>query len=392
MNSAMRQHPHVDEPGWANRPEPSWGGDEFPELWASPPPWTTPKPWASAVLLQEKADASDVRPYADTTRPEKRTRTQLRAISRDKHRARHDLALRIAEPYDGVLTRQMLIKSGVTAGQTLVEVNRGAWHPIGCHTLSVIGPQVGPRAWLWWALWESTRQSVLDGPTALIAGGLTGWTESVMHLSVPNNVPVRDLPGVRHHRGRDIGPSVGTLRRTPPMTATIRAAQWAITDRAAATLVAMAVQQRLVRPEELLKAWDAVGYSHRRDTLDGIIADVCQGAQSLAEIDFARLCRERGLPEPSRQVVRNESGGRVYLDVYWEEFGVHVEINGAQHYQGTARIDDALRGNAIAISSADVISLQVPVSALYACRELFLDQVERALAEGRRRTALRQAG
>ncbi len=361
-----------DEPDWDGLPDPPWPSDDD---FAPPPP----------------PDAAGVRRFTVKQGGGGLSRQELRAAQLAKHQERQVVATRIASRYDGVLTRQMLVAVGISQGQINVELSRGAWHRIGCHTISVVGPEVNERARLWWAIWESTRSSVLDGVTALIAAGLTGWTEPVLHVSVPNNVPVRDLPGVRHHRSRAVGRFIDGLRRTPPVTATIRAAQWAPTDRSAATIVAMSVQQRLVRPDDLLKEWDAVGYSHRREALDGIIKDVCDGAQSLGEIDFARKCRARGIPEPSRQVLRNDGRGHVYLDVYWDDCDVHVEINGAQHYQGTARIDDALRSNALAIGRADVISLDVPVLALIACEEVVMAQVEAARAEGLRRRALREA-
>lgn len=316
------------------------------------------------------------------------TRHELRLALAAKRASRQALALRLAEPHDGVVTRQMLVKAGLSPGEILGEVTRGAWRQIGCHTL-LIADERTPRAQLWWALWESTRSSVLDGVTSLIAGGLQHWTEPVLHVSVPNNVPVRDLPGVRHHRGREIGPFIDGLRRTPPVTALLRAARWARSDRAAATIVAMTVQQKMVRPDDLLKAWDAVGYTERRQALDGIIRSVCDGAQSLGELDFAKLCREYDVPEPSRQVAQADVRGVVYLDVYWDDCDVHVEINGDQHYQGTARIDDALRSNALAIKRANVISLQVPLISLAATPGLVMEQILLARAEGLLRRAQR---
>ena len=54
---------------------------------------------------------------------------------------------------------------------------------------------------------------------------------------------------------------------------------------------------------------------------------VCKAS---GKFDFARLCRSRGLPEPSRQVVRQTPGGRIYLDVAWDGYDLVVEIDGAR--------------------------------------------------------------
>ena len=160
--------------------------------------------------------------------------------------------------------------------------------------------------------------------------------------------------------------------------AAIRAAQWAGSDRQAATLIAMTIQQRLATPDALLAAWGAIRRSPRRGLLGAVIADVCDGAHSLNELDFARLCRRAGLPAPQRQVVRAGKHGRVYLDAWWEE-GVHVEIQGAHHFSGTAGIDDALRVNDLGLRYRSSISLQIPVVGLRVCPERFLAQIADAL-------------
>lgn len=297
------------------------------------------------------------------------------------------MARQLAEPYDGVLTRRMLLDVGVTREQIRAEVEAGAWHKVGWHTLSVTGPVPTGRALWWTALWESGGAAVLDGVTSLLASGLTGWTEELIHISVPHASKVRRRDGVRHHHPRVLGPTMaGGVPRTRPEVATVRAAIWATTPRQAATIVAMAVQQRLVRAEALLARWREVGHVARRGLLDAVIGDVCDGAHSLGELDFARLCREAGLPAPERQAMRIGEGGRVYLDVWWDSVGVHVEIQGAQHYEGLAMVDDALRQNALALGGVRV-SLQVPVLGLRLRPQDFLGQVARALDDGRRRVA-----
>lgn len=321
-----------------------------------------------------------------TWRPPKgTTRAERAKASRREQSRRHRIAREVAEGHAGVATRTMLLGAGLTRGQIQVEVDRGVWVAVGRHTISVAaGDQPSDEALWWRALWESGERSVLDGPSALMAAGLTGWTESAIHITVPNRAKVRPLPGVVHHRIREIGPVVpGGLRRTRPEVAVVRAAQWAKNDRAAATIVAMSVQQGRVRPERLLERWLGVDRAARRRVLDGVIRDVCDGAHSLSELDFARLCRRRGLPEPSRQVIRSGRNGRVYLDVYWDDLCVHVEIHGAQHMQGTAGIEDALRLNDLGLGERSLVSLQIPVLGLRTRPDDFLDQVERALHEAR---------
>ncbi|MGB3761938.1 MAG: hypothetical protein WA966_01870, partial [Ornithinimicrobium sp.] len=224
--------------------------------------------------------------------------------------------------------------------------------------------------------------AVLDGVSALHASGLTGWTEPYIHMTVPSGHRAHRLPGVRLHRLDEAGPVVRRgLRRTVPEVAAIRAAHWAASDRAAATLLAMTMQQRLTQPERLIDAWAAVQRSPRRSLLDQVVRDVCRGAESLGELDFARLCRRRGIPEPSRQVLKRGRRGRIYLDVAWEDLGVHVEIDGAQHSQGLNAVDDAVRHNDLAVHGT--VNLRIPVLGLRLTPEIFLDQVALALDQAR---------
>ena len=103
---------------------------------------------------------------------------------------------------------------------------------------------------------------------------------------------------------------------------------------------------------------------------------MCDGAHSLGELDFAALCRRAGLPPPSRQEVRTGPGGRIYLDVAWEDIGLVVEIDGGHHALALNPVDDALRQNEVTLSSELV--LRIPVLGLRLTPGAFMAQVVRA--------------
>ena len=227
-------------------------------------------------------------------------------------------------------------------------------------------------------MWESGSGACLDGVTALQAAGLTGFESPTIHVTVPRQSAPHRLIGVRLHRRRDLGRLAGAgMPRTPPEWATIHAAQWAATDRQAALVVCLAVQQRLVAPARLLDAWATVRRSPRRALLASVIVDVCAGAHSLGELDFAFWCRRYGLPEPTRQSVRTGPSGRVYLDVWWEAHRLVVEIDGAQHVSGLGPVEDALRANEVVL--ADDRVLRLPLLGLRLYPDAFMSQVARAL-------------
>jgi hypothetical protein len=304
----------------------------------------------------------------------------MTSASRRQSRAR--LAVAAAAPHGGVALRRQLLAEGITSDEIRSEVRAGRWTRLGRHTIAVSTQEpVGaadPAARLWWAVWESGSGAALDGVSALVAAGLTGWTERAVHVSVPHGRRVHALPGVVLHRPRPWHrPCTAGLPRVPVPVALVRAAHWASSDRQAATLIAMTVQQRLVSTDRLLAHWTTVRRSTRRQLVDQVVRDVCDGAHSLSELDFAALCRRRGLPEPSRKVVVHGQGGRAYLDVWWDAFGVHVEIDGVQHTWGLAPVSDALRQNAVAVDGG--VTLRIPVLGLRVAPEAFLDQVEATL-------------
>ena len=111
-----------------------------------------------------------------------------------------------------------------------------------------------------------------------------------------------------------------------------------------------------------------------------MIVDLVGGARSLGELDFARECRRRGLPEPSKQVLRRGRGNRYYLDVYWAEYGVVVEIDGIQHAWAENVVADAVRHNEVALNR-DIV-LRLPLLGLRVEPETFFDQVAAALRRG----------
>jgi hypothetical protein len=253
------------------------------------------------------------------------------------------------------------------------EVAAGRWSLGGRHTVVVGTFWLENEALLWRAVWESGSGAVLDGVAALCASGLKGFTAERVDVSVPANNRSHRVEGVRLHRRRDVGPVINVgPPRVRPEVATIRAALWARSDRQAALIVCLVVQQRLVPPERLLSAWQLVKRK-QRPLIGLVIRDVCDGANSLGELDFARLCRGYGLPEPSRQVVRTLPGGRVYLDVAWEEIGLVVEIDGGHHALALSPVDDALRQNSVVLSGDRV--LRIPVLGLRLAPDAFMRQV-----------------
>jgi hypothetical protein len=72
------------------------------------------------------------------------------------------------------------------------------------------------------------------------------------------------------------------------------AAQWAESDQRAAAVVVAAFQQRLVSLPEVLEAAARQSKARRRALVLDVAHDAGDGAHSLPEVEFVRLCRRAG--------------------------------------------------------------------------------------------------
>ena len=288
--------------------------------------------------------------------------------------------------HDGVLSRAELRDHGWDRDAVARQVAADRWVCHGRQTVALHTSKLGEEAGRWRAVWEAgERVAALDGVSALHAAGMTGFTDDQVHVSVKHTHTVEDIDGVRVHKViRRVAGELELLGipRTKPAVAAVRAAHWALSDRQAALLLVMPVQQRLVTGGQLVAATQRVRGRTRRRLIPQLARDIADGAQSLGELDFASLCRLRGLPEPSRQVVRRGPQGRVYLDVRWDEADLVIEIDGAQHLWGLAATDDQFRQNSVVLRGDRV--LRMTLVGLRLSPDAFMDQVCEAHARFRR--------
>lgn len=246
---------------------------------------------------------------------------------------------------------------------------------------------ISEREWLWIAVLGAGPQAVLGGLTAARLDGLTGFDERATHLLLPACRQVRtSLPGVVVHRSRVLGPDDVHPALLPPRTRLARslldAAAWSGSGNGARAVLAAGVQQRLVRADQLTLALERFPRLPRRALIAATLTDIAGGAEALSELDFARLARRYGLPAPDRQVMRRDGDGRRrWLDAYWAEAHLVVEVDGLWHMEATAWWADMRRDNDLTISGLRV--LRFPAFAVRDQPEVVAAQIRAALSRAR---------
>jgi very-short-patch-repair endonuclease len=250
-------------------------------------------------------------------------------------------------------------------------------------------PKLEPQQHIWVAVLTCGRGAVLAGLAAARTGGLRVTSR---RLTIDVLVPARrharprpvllttDMPGIRVHRCQTL--SAEQILRNPTHTAMPRsvvdAAQWSLNDREAQLIAVSACQQRLVTPEEILQALENQPRARRRQLVRQTAMDAMGGATALSEIDFANLCRRHGLPTPDKQVRRKDASGRNrYLDAYWHEAKLHVEIDGSHHMEARHWSADMLRQNEVWLEGDRV--LRFPAFLVRTDPLTVMDQLRRAL-------------
>lgn len=241
---------------------------------------------------------------------------------------------------------------------------------------------------LWIAVLAAGPRSVLGGLTAAQADGLAGFEERAIHLVVPASCQVRvTAPRLVAHRSRVLTTADVHPLRVPPRTRIARslldAAAWARTDSAARAILAAGVQQGLTRPDQIAAQLGRFPTIRRHALIATTLADIRGGAQALSELDFCRLTRRYRLPEPDRQAIRRDQAGRRrWLDAYWDQARLVVEVDGLWHMEATAWWADMRRENDLTLSGLRV--LRFPAFAVRDDPASVVAQLRRALADAPR--------
>jgi very-short-patch-repair endonuclease len=260
----------------------------------------------------------------------------------------------LVEYQDGVVSVRQALRF-VSRGVIRSAVESGRWQRVHRGVLVTHSGQLTADQRLWVASLAAGNgePAPLGGLSALRAHGLRGFEPAAIAVLLPAHREHRTPPpGVVVHRtttlsARDVY-RPGRPPRTRPARSIVDAAAWARTDREAKGIIAASFQQRIVRLGDMMDALARAPRARRRQLTTRTARDAAAGATSLGELDLLDVIRRAGLPEPKRQHPRRDAAGRRrYLDFYYPEWGIHIEVDGAHHLNPLEAWDDMARQNAL---------------------------------------------
>lgn len=259
---------------------------------------------------------------------------------------------------DGVVSTAEL-REFVSAGQLRWLVESRRWQRPAAGILVAHSGPLTPRQRMLVDAYRAGPRAVLAGTSAAIEAGLRWPAPRRTQFLVPAGHWVRDVRGLELHCAVDIAADVRPGSRPARVElprGLIDAAAWASGAAEARAVLAAGVQQRLVRPSDLLAVVHRRPRLRRRRLVLVTLWDVEGGAHALSELDFARLVRRHRLPAPQRQAVRlDRYGHRRWLDAFWPAYHLVVEIDGMWHMEPEAWWDDMWRANELGVAGDTVL-------------------------------------
>ncbi len=268
----------------------------------------------------------------------------------------------------GVATRRQLLDGGVSVGQLRWAMGR-QWRmllprvillepglPSVEQRLTAAQLFAGPDAWL-------------GGTTAAAVHGVPGCVVAPpVQVLVPPHRTSRSVGWVRVSRTYLLDERIvtrGPLRLSCRARALVDAAAGCADPAAARALIIDAVQQRLVRLDDVAH-WVEARSNHGRRRLRQALAEAAIGAWSVPEADLLRLVSGHGrLPEPWANPVLHDAAGRRLTtpDLWIDDVALGVMVHsrafhsGVLDWEATVAADEDLRAAGIEVVAVTPASI-----------------------------------
>jgi len=269
----------------------------------------------------------------------------------------------LASRQAGVLCQRQLNELAVSRAELRHHLRMRRW---ARRTDTVVTTTTGPLSreqQFWVGVLHAGPDALIGGLTAAEVLGLRHWHRDEVTVLVHNPQSFEAVEGVRFFRTRRPLEAMASRRRMPVARiepAVLLFAAYERQRRTAHGALAAVVQQRLTTPGALAAWMATLRPLPRSREFAALFGDLQGGAQSLAEVDLGRACREHGVVPPRRQTPRLDRSGRGrWTDAEWdlpEGRTLVLEVDGGFHDDVVASMADRSRGRKLTSRNRIVVS------------------------------------
>ena len=280
---------------------------------------------------------------------------------------------RLAALQDGVISREQAIGHGFGESAIRRVVRQGVWRRIspGIYLTATL-EQIPWPALAWAGVLIGGDAARVGGLAAAHLHGLVPEPPARLQILVRASGAVPKVTGPWDFRRERPAARLPTSGGSPPRLSIEDTVLDLIDDpecdaRAAINWVTMAVQARRTTPQRIQRAAEARHFLRNRALLASLLPDIRGGVRSPLELDYLRKVeRPHALPIGKRQ----QSRRRTEVDVWYEDYGLLVELDGKLGHNGLGRFRDMRRDNAatsdglatLRYGSADVLGIPCEVA------------------------------
>lgn len=252
----------------------------------------------------------------------------------------------------GVIARSQALACGMPADVIDGLLRTGRWLPLRRGVYSVHTGEPSREATLWAAVLLAGDGAALSHQTAAELFKIADVPSSLIHVAIPHGRQMSCAVGIVIHRSSRL-PSAVHPALSPPRTrleeTVLDLAGQATTFEAAFDPVCTAIQRRLTTADRLGEAMSRRQRMRWRADLAQMLGPIGDGVHSLLEYRYVRFVEHRhGLPTATRQARVTAGGRRRYLDNLYRDYGLCVEVDGAQAHPEDQRWNDLHRVNTLA--------------------------------------------
>jgi hypothetical protein len=258
---------------------------------------------------------------------------------------------RVIAEQAGVVSRQQLLRAGVSRTTIDSRVKRGIWHQVHPGVYRTVDGSIPREAYLWAAVLYAGPGALLSHETAAEVLGLTDRRHPVIQLIVPAHRRVRPQDGMTIRRSTFDYPRWRPQQGIPPHTfyadTIIDLVATADNLDDAVAWISRGIARNLVAPAQLKIAAKARRRFRWGEQVDEIVDRVADGSHFPLEFRYDRdVERAHGLPTAIRQAkFVKPDGSTGFRDRYYEKYGLIVELDGREFHPEEQRSQDRARDN-----------------------------------------------